>query len=247
MFLSLNTKKGRAITLTAMTLSTRMNLEFSMTLNYRKTNFVLSAANARQFPKDALPEVAFVGRSNVGKSSLLNMLTEQKNLAKTSKTPGRTQLVNFFVTEDKARLVDLPGYGFADVPEAIQKQWNSLMYDYLVKREHLLGVLILLDIRRMPSEHDLAMINMVDENKIPFLIVLTKSDKLSKNEAFNQQHKIAKSLNIPPNRLLVTSTLSKQGVSAVRESLNALFDDFFAVQAQIDIATQNTVSDKPQS
>lgn len=208
-----------------------------MALNYRKTNFVLSAAQARQFPNDALPEVAFVGRSNVGKSSLLNMLTEQKNLAKTSKTPGRTQLVNFFVTEGKARLVDLPGYGFADVPEKIQRQWNTLMYDYLVKREHLLGVLILLDIRRMPSEHDIAMINMVNENKIPFLIVLTKSDKLSRNEAFNQQHRIAKTLEVSPSRLLVTSTLSKQGVAAVRESLDALFDDFFAVQAQIDIAT----------
>ncbi len=213
-----------------------------MPLAYRKTRFLTSAASAKQFPKDPLPEVAFVGRSNVGKSSLLNMLSEQKTLAKTSKTPGRTQLVNFFVTEDRARLVDLPGYGFADVPDAIQGQWNRLMHDYLTKREHLLGLLILLDIRRMPSEHDLAMIEMVNANNIPFLIVLTKCDKLGRNEAFNQKNKIAKSLNIPVKQLLVTSTLSKEGVKEVRECLDAIFDDFFAVQAQIDIATNETTN-----
>lgn len=226
-------------------------MEYLMTLNYRKTKFVLSAAHARQFPHDMLPEVAFVGRSNVGKSSLLNMLTEQKNLARTSKTPGRTQLVNFFVTEDRARLVDLPGYGFADVPEAVQQQWNALMYDYLVKREHLLGVLILLDIRRMPGEHDRAMMQMVEENKIPFLIVLTKSDKLSRNESYNQQHRIAKALNLSRDRFLVTSALSRQGIVSVRESLDVLFDDFFAIQAQIDFATEpvapNTSTEKDLS
>ena len=209
-----------------------------MTLNYRKTRFLTSAANAIQFPPEPLPEVAFVGRSNVGKSSLLNMLTDQKNLAKTSKTPGRTQLVNFFLTEDRARLVDLPGYGFADVPEAVQRQWNTLMHDYLTKRQHLLGILILLDIRRLPSVHDHVMVDMVNENNIPFLLVLTKSDKLGRNDAFNQKHKIAKSLNIPPKQLLVTSTLSKEGMADVRNCLDALFDDFFAVQEQINIATE---------
>lgn len=209
-----------------------------MPLNYRNTEFFTSAAAARQFPKDALPEIAFVGRSNVGKSSLINMLTEQKTLARTSKTPGRTQLVNFFVTESRARLVDLPGYGFADVPEAVQRQWNALMHDYLTKRENLLGLLVLIDVRRLPTEHDKAMIEMVNEHEIPFLIILTKCDKLSKNEAFNAKNKIAKELGIKPSQLITTSTLSREGMQALRDNLNAIFDDFFEVQAQIDIATK---------
>lgn len=209
-----------------------------MPLNYQKTRFLTSAAAAKQFPQDPLPEVAFVGRSNVGKSSLLNLLTNQKTLAKTSKTPGRTQLVNFFVTEDRARLVDLPGYGFADVPDAIQRQWNTLMADYLTKRENLLGILVLLDVRREPSVHDRAMIDMVNEHQIPFLIVLTKCDKMSKNELFNARQKLAKALALTPKQLIATSAQSRIGLEELRNNLDALYDDFFAVQEQIDQAIQ---------
>ncbi len=207
-----------------------------MPLNYQTTRFLTSAAAAKQFPTNQLPEVAFVGRSNVGKSSLINLLTNQKTLAKTSKTPGRTQLVNFFITEDRACLVDLPGYGFADVPEAVQSQWNGLMGDYLTKRENILGLLILLDVRRTPSEHDRAMIDMVNEHQIPFLIVLTKCDKMSKNELFNARQKISKAIQVLPKQLIATSASSRLGLDELRQNLDALFDDYFAVKEQIDVA-----------
>jgi len=207
-----------------------------MGLDYGKTRFVTSAASAPQFPTSTLPEVAFVGRSNVGKSSLLNMLTHQKNLAKVSKTPGRTQLVNFFSIDDKAHLVDLPGYGFADVPKSIQSKWDRLMHDYLALRQQLLGLVLLLDVRRTPSAHDLMMLDWIGARELPVLIVLTKVDKVGKNESFNQLHRIAKTIGVPATQFIRTSILSRDGLQAFRESLDALFDDYFAIQTQIDLA-----------
>ena len=207
-------------------------------LDYRKMKFATSAASYKQYPATNWPEVAIVGRSNVGKSSLLNMLCEQKNLARVSKTPGRTQLINFFSIEDKAYIVDLPGYGYADVPEAVQGQWDTMMHDYLAKREQLLGLLLLLDIRRTPSEHDMMMFNWCMDRELPVLIVLTKIDKVSRNEAFNQLHKLAKIFNTQTKFFISTSALKKTGIPELRESLNALFDDFFAIQEQIDLAQQ---------
>ena len=208
-------------------------------LDFRKTKFATSAAAYKQYPTTRFPEVAIVGRSNVGKSSLLNMLCEQKNLARVSKTPGRTQLINFFSIDEKAYLVDLPGYGYADVPESIQSQWDTMMHDYLAKREQLLGLLLLLDIRRTPSEHDMMMFDWCMERELPVLIILTKSDKVGRNEAFNQLHKLAKICNTSPKQFIQTSVIKKTGVTELRESLNDLFDDFFAIQNEIDIATQN--------
>ena len=208
-------------------------------LDFRKTKFATSAAAYKQYPTTRFPEVAIVGRSNVGKSSLLNMLCEQKNLARVSKTPGRTQLINFFSIDEKAYLVDLPGYGYADVPESIQSQWDTMMHDYLAKREQLLGLLLLLDIRRTPSEHDMMMFDWCMERELPVLIILTKSDKVGRNEAFNQLHKLAKIFNTSPKQFIQTSVIKKTGVTELRESLNDLFDDFFAIQNEIDIATQN--------
>ncbi len=207
-------------------------------LDFRKTKFATSAAAYKQYPTTRFPEVAIVGRSNVGKSSLLNMLCEQKNLARVSKTPGRTQLINFFSIDEKAYLVDLPGYGYADVPDAIQSQWDTMMHDYLAKREQLLGLLLLLDIRRTPSEHDMMMFDWCMERELPVLIILTKSDKVGRNEAFNQLHKLAKIFNTSPKQFIQTSVIKKTGVSELRESLNDLFDDFFAIQNEIDIATK---------
>ena len=208
-------------------------------LDFRKTKFATSAAAYKQYPTTRFPEVAIVGRSNVGKSSLLNMLCEQKNLARVSKTPGRTQLINFFTIDERAYLVDLPGYGYADVPESIQSQWDTMMHDYLAKREQLLGLLLLLDIRRTPSEHDMMMFDWCMERELPVLIILTKSDKVGRNEAFNQLHKLAKIFNTSPKQFIQTSVIKKTGVTELRESLNDLFDDFFAIQNEIDIASQN--------
>ena len=196
-------------------------------LDYRKTAFLKSATAIAHFPDPDMPEVAIVGRSNVGKSSLLNTLCDHKGMARVSKTPGRTQLINFFTVDNRARIVDLPGYGYADVPENIQRTWDKMMHDYLTGRELLLGLLLLIDIRRMPSEHDKLMLSWCIERGLPVLIVLTKSDKAGRNEAFNQQHKIAKSLGISPEQVLQTSASKKSGIDELRHSLDALFDDYF--------------------
>ncbi len=205
-------------------------------LDFKQTKFVTSAAAKNQYPTTQWPEVAIVGRSNVGKSSLLNMLSEQKSLARVSKTPGRTQLINFFSVQERAYIVDLPGYGYADVPEAIQSQWDKMMHDYLSNREPLLGLLLLLDIRRMPSEHDMMMFDWCMERELPVLIVLTKCDKVGRNEAFNQVHKLAKLFEISAKQFLQTSVLKKTGMDGLRESLSALFEEHFSMQREIAIA-----------
>ena len=207
-----------------------------MPLDFRKMKFATSAAQKKQFPTNQWPEIAIVGRSNVGKSSLLNILCEQKNLARVSKTPGRTQLVNFFSIEDRAYIVDLPGYGYADVPASIQKTWDTMMHDYLAQREQLLGLLLLLDIRRTPSEHDMMMFDWLTQRQLPILIVLTKIDKVGSNEAFNNLHKLAKKFDLKPNQFIQTSTLQKKGVDLLRQNLNAIFDDYFDIKREIDAA-----------
>lgn len=209
-----------------------------MILDYRKTVFLTSAAAAHQFPKTGYPEVAVVGRSNVGKSSLLNLLTDQRGLAKVSKTPGRTQLVNFFSVEERAYLVDLPGYGFADVPESVQKQWDVLMHDYLSDREPLLGLILLLDIRREPSPHDHMMLDWTNARGLPTLAVLTKVDKMSGSESFTRMHKIAKSLGISPKRCVRSSALKREGREALAESIDALYEDYFSMQNEMKLATE---------
>ena len=207
-----------------------------MSLDFRKMKFATSAAQKKQFPTNQWPEIAIVGRSNVGKSSLLNILCEQKNLARVSKTPGRTQLVNFFSIEDRAYIVDLPGYGYADVPASIQKTWDTMMHDYLAQREQLLGLLLLLDIRRTPCENDMMMFDWLTQRQLPILIVLTKIDKVGSNEAFNNLHKLAKKFDLKPNQFIQTSALQKKGVDLLRQNLNAIFDDYFDIKREIDAA-----------
>lgn len=209
-----------------------------MPLDFRRMKFATSAAVYKQFPANEWPEVAVVGRSNVGKSSLLNMLAQQKNLARVSKTPGRTQLVNFFSVEERAYLVDLPGYGYADVPASVQKTWDDMMHSYLSNREQLLGLVLLLDIRRMPSEHDMMMYEWLCDRGLPVLAVLTKCDKVGKNECFNQHHKIAKVFGADPKRMIQTSALKRVGIAAVCDALNDIFEDYFDVKREIDMAVQ---------
>lgn len=195
-------------------------------LNFRTMRFVKSATEPRHFPVEPLPEVAIAGRSNVGKSSLLNALCDHRGLAKVSKTPGRTQLINFFEVGGCARIVDLPGYGFADVPEKIQRTWDDMMHGYFVNRELLIGLMLLLDIRRNPSEHDQLMFDWSMERGIPVLIVLTKCDKVGRNEAYTQTQKLARHFGISASQCIQTSSLKKSGLDALKESLNALFEEF---------------------
>jgi len=159
--------------------------------------FIKSATAPSGYPQGNLPEVAFVGRSNVGKSSLINTLVQRKRLARTSNTPGRTQIINFFAINQGLMFVDLPGYGFARVPEAVKREWGPMIETYLRERQCLQLVVFILDIRREPSEEDLALKAWLDYYGRKTLFVLTKSDKLSRGEGKNRQRAIGKSLALP--------------------------------------------------
>ena len=149
---------------------------------YRQATYIMGAAKVSQLPADIGIEVAFAGRSNTGKSSLLNALTEQKALARVSKTPGRTQLINLFDLEEGKHLVDLPGYGYAKVSEKIKKQWQSEMELYLTSRECLFGIILLVDPRHDLKESDCLMIELAIASKLNLHILLTKADKLNNKQ-----------------------------------------------------------------
>ncbi|MFC3913436.1 ribosome biogenesis GTP-binding protein YihA/YsxC [Pseudaeromonas sharmana] len=149
------------------------------TLNFRKVHFVTSAPDIRHLPSDDGVEVAFAGRSNAGKSSALNALTQQKNLARTSKTPGRTQLINLFEVEPGKRLVDLPGYGYAQVPEEMKRKWQASLSEYLQKRSSLKGLVLLMDIRHPLKDTDRQLLGWASGNDLPVLVLLTKADKFN--------------------------------------------------------------------
>jgi GTP-binding protein len=148
----------------------------------RKAQFVVSNTHAEKCPKPDRAEIAFIGRSNVGKSSLINLLTGVKELAKTSQKPGKTQLINHFMIDDRWYLVDLPGYGFAKVSKEKKDKWEKMISNYLTKRENLCGVFVLIDSRLEPQKIDLEFLNWCGEENIPFVVVFTKADKQSKTQ-----------------------------------------------------------------
>ena len=178
-----------------------------------KATFTISAPDIRRLPEDTGIEVAFAGRSNAGKSSALNTLTNQKSLARTSKTPGRTQLINVFEVSDTQRLVDLPGYGFAKVPLEMKKKWQKALGEYLEKRESLKGLVVLMDIRHPLKDLDRNLIEWAAESDLPVLALLTKSDKLSQGKASAEVLKVKKNL-APLNadiRVQAFSSLKRTG------------------------------------
>jgi GTP-binding protein len=178
--------------------------------------FLRSAMDPAHFPKDGKPEIAFIGRSNVGKSSLLNALLGRQEMARTSSTPGKTQCINFFDIDRRYYLVDLPGYGFAKVPKSIKEAWNRLMHQYLSGRDPLRLAVLLLDARHAPSTADLGMMEMLEDNAVPTLIVATKSDKLSNNQLQNSLKTMRKVLELEPEALVVAcSTVTSRGIKEV--------------------------------
>ncbi|MBI1318365.1 MAG: YihA family ribosome biogenesis GTP-binding protein [Candidatus Hydrogenedens sp.] len=182
-----------------------------------KVSFVKSALLPEDYPKDRRPECAFVGRSNVGKSSLLNTLFNQKGLAKTSSTPGKTQTLNYFDVNGKAYLVDLPGYGFAKVPKALKEEWNRYMWAYLRERETLKLVVALVDARHKPSALDAEMLALLDEAAVPTLLVATKIDKLKQSERRDNLRRIRHTLDLHPEaELLPFSSVNREGLPALR-------------------------------
>jgi GTP-binding protein len=178
--------------------------------------FVKSAVWPPQYPPAILPEIAFVGRSNVGKSSLINTLVGRKKLAKTSNTPGRTQLINFFTINEKMSFVDLPGYGFAKVSQSVKKDWGDMIESYLRERQCLALVILILDIRRDPSEDDLSLRDWLEHYRIPYLYVLTKTDKLSNNQTIARQRAIERTLRVSAGkRPILFSAITQKGKSDI--------------------------------
>jgi GTP-binding protein len=182
--------------------------------------FIKSAVWPPQYPPATLPEIAFVGRSNVGKSSLINTLVGRKKLAKTSNTPGRTQLINFFTINEKVSFVDLPGYGFAKVAQSVKKDWGDMIEAYLRERQCLALVVLILDIRRDPSEDDLSLRDWLMHYRIPYLYVLTKTDKLSNNQTIAHQRAIERTLGVLSGKKpILFSAITQRGKEQIWQFL----------------------------
>lgn len=195
--------------------------------NYQNTQFMLSVADLDQLPADQGVEIAFVGRSNAGKSSALNQLTQNKNLARVSKTPGRTQLINLFALDDSRRLADLPGYGYAKVSADVKKQWQKLLDAYLRQRACLQGLVLVMDIRHPLKEFDEDMLSWCSQCHLPVHILLNKADKLTRGAIENVLQKVREKTSIYPG------TVTMQAFSALKgtglEELKRKLDEWYHV------------------
>lgn len=190
-------------------------------MNYKTAKFVTSAVRLDDCPADSQREVAFAGCSNAGKSSAINTLTNQTRLARTSKTPGRTQLINFFGLDEGRYLVDLPGYGYAKVPLSVKSQWQEHLDLYLNKRDALVGLVLLTDIRHAFKEFDLMMINWSQRSNMPVHVLLTKVDKLKRGAAQNALLGARKQIAGFPNvSIQLFSALSKSGIDTLEQKLD---------------------------
>ncbi|SET23908.1 cell division checkpoint GTPase YihA [Thalassotalea agarivorans] len=191
-----------------------------------KAKFTISAPDIRKLPIDAGIEVAFAGRSNAGKSSALNTLTNQKSLARTSKTPGRTQLINVFEVEPEKRLIDLPGYGFAKVPLEMKKKWQKALGEYLQMRDSLKGLVVLMDIRHPLKDLDMDLIHWAVDSGLPVLALLTKCDKLKKGQQASQVLSVKKALKELGGDIKVQafSSLKKTGLESANQVICQWFD-----------------------
>jgi len=188
----------------------------------RSAEFITSAVKPSQYPPPDAPEIAFAGRSNVGKSSLINVLVNRRGLVKTGKTPGRTQLVNFFLVNDRLSFVDLPGYGYAKVPAAVRKKWGPMIETYLSFRQSLKGVVLIMDIRRTPGIEELNFIDWLSKEGLVCLPVLTKTDKLSKTRQIKQQTMIARTIQKEMTDLILFSSKTKKGRDRLWQTINEL-------------------------
>lgn len=193
---------------------------------YRSAEFLLSVNNWSQLPHDDAIEVAFAGRSNAGKSSAINTISDIKSLCRTSKTPGRTQMINYFSIDPKHHLVDLPGYGYAKVPIKIKQHWQVLLERYLIERSSLRGVMMIMDVRRPLTEYDCLMLQWCQKADMSAHILLTKADKFKRGAAQNILLKVQRTLktDYPGTTVQLFSALKKTGVDEAREVLNQWFE-----------------------
>ncbi len=188
-------------------------------MNFNQVSFVDSVYSLQRLPEPIHPEIAFAGRSNVGKSSLINKLVNRKNLVKTSSKPGKTRSLNFFEVKDRMFLVDLPGYGFAQVGKKMRSDWEQLISGYLLERETLACVVVIIDLRHALKSMDREMIDWLQYNGIPSLPVYTKADKLSKNKQLKQAVALDAALNISPKDRLLFSAKNGLGCEELRGRL----------------------------
>lgn len=208
----------------------------SSSIHLTKATFTLSAPDIRRLPDDTGIEVAFAGRSNAGKSSALNTLTNQKGLARISKTPGRTQLINVFEIAENKRLIDLPGYGFAKVPMEMKKKWQKALGEYLEKRESLKGLVVLMDIRHPLKDLDMDLIEWAAEGELPVLALLTKCDKLSQGARSTEVLKVKKAL------AKLNADIRVQAFSSLKytgsEQATAIICDWFADEENAEVSEE---------
>jgi GTP-binding protein len=191
----------------------------------QSANFITSAPSLAACPASALPEIAFAGRSNVGKSSLINTLLNRKGLVRTSSTPGRTQMLNFFAINENLHFVDLPGYGFAKAPRAVRERWQPMIRDYLAGRANLRAVVWLLDVRREPSDEDLRFLDWLEETERPTIPVITKVDKFSRNQLARQLTAIARATGLERELLTPFSAVTREGVAEVWSRIAAAVEE----------------------
>lgn len=179
----------------------------------------------KQLPADNLPEIALVGRSNVGKSSLINKIVNRKNLAKSSSTPGKTRTINFYLINNSFNLVDLPGYGYAKVSKAEQQKWGKIIENYLKNRKQLRGAIHLVDIRHEPGNHDIAMKEWLSHYEIPILLVATKADKVSRGARQKQLQIISRKLNLESDiKPLIFSAETGEGAEEIRDAIGEIIN-----------------------
>ena len=195
-----------------------------MSLNIKKSDFVKSASKPSQYPLSSYPEFFFAGKSNSGKSSMLNAICNRKKLARTSKTPGRTQLINFFLVNDCLSFVDIPGYGYASTSKKISNTWNDMVIDYLSSKRNIVSMFITIDVRRGIEELDEKMIDLTSNFNIKTNVVITKSDKVSKSSRFQVKRNIEKTLSKQKNvkYISIFSSKSGEGIQEIRDIIEEM-------------------------
>lgn len=195
-------------------------------MEIRKAEFITSAVGISQYPKEPIPHIALVGKSNVGKSSMINTITNRSRLAKTSGQPGKTRLVNFFKINDEFYFVDLPGYGFARVSKKEKAKWSHMIETFLESSPNLIGMVQLVDIRHKPTEEDKVMRNWIEHYNMPIIVVATKADKLGKTRWKPQTDMIRKHLDLPSHIPIIPfSSQTRMGKDSVLKALDPLFNN----------------------
>ncbi len=191
-----------------------------------RADFVTSAVSPEGYPNERLPEIAFMGKSNVGKSSLINSLLGNRKLARTSSTPGRTQLINFFRVNGAFLFVDLPGYGYAKVPERIRSQWGEMVENYLANRNELVLSILILDSRHTPTANDLRLKSWLDHRELPSVVVSTKADRLSNNQLRNSLRTTATEMGIDAGAIFQYSSVTGRGGDRIWRAISEKIELF---------------------